>query len=49
MCSACAVSYERSTSKDDGTLLAALHWAATRARRFERARHKNDIPDDDPY
>ncbi len=50
MCPPCTISYDRSTAKDDGTLWAALKWAADRARRFERARLKKiEPPDDDFY
>lgn len=49
LCSPCCLSYDRYSFKD-GSVYAALIWAATRARRFERARAKKiDIPVDDSH
>ncbi len=39
MCSACCKSYDR-YAHDTGTVAEAMDWAADRARRFERRRHK---------
>jgi len=37
-CKQCGDSYDRSRTKDDGTIVAALEWAAKRSRWFERRR-----------
>ena len=34
LCSQCAKSFDRARRSDDGTVLAAMLWAASRARRF---------------
>jgi hypothetical protein len=38
MCAACRRSYDRAIARDDGTIMATIRWAATRARRAERRR-----------
>lgn len=38
MCIPCGEAYDRAQRRDDGTVLAALAWAAGRARRLERKR-----------
>jgi hypothetical protein len=38
MCSDCSKSYDRAQSKDDGSILPALAWAAARAVACERGR-----------
>jgi hypothetical protein len=38
ICDRCARAYDRATKNDDGTIVAAMIWAARRARKFERAR-----------
>lgn len=40
MCGSCGESYDRARRRDDGTIFAAMAWAAARARRFERAKAK---------
>lgn len=39
MCPPCCMSYDR-YARDTGTVIEAIEWAAARARRFERRRHK---------
>jgi hypothetical protein len=38
MCRACTRSYDRARARDDGTVMAALEWAARRARWALRKR-----------
>ena len=43
-CSDCGKAYDRFHQRtDDGTMMAALNWAAKRARLFERRRGKKSL------
>ena len=43
LCDPCARSYDRNAFKD-GSVYGAISWAAERARRFERRRHRRFCP-----
>lgn len=43
-CEPCRKSFDQATKRDDGTIQAAIHWAANRARAFALRSRKKAKP-----